>query len=161
MIHICEYCRTTSNIWEYYLCMCEYACSTQIPLDSASTLHPLLMLEVERRECPTESKSGTFCSFWKVKGGNVVPSPNRTEVESCEDRHIHFVTEKNWICLVHRHNEAVFWGGKQGPLVGIQNSYGKCCFHLAFCIFWTRVGFSLGGGGLKCLWERFTHKSSS
>ncbi len=65
------------------------------------------MLEVERRECHTKSKShdstsmtpiflqirtawrscvqDTFYSCWKEGGGNIVPSMNRTEVELCED----------------------------------------------------------------------------
>ncbi len=47
--------------------------------------HPLLMLEVKRRECRTESKQGTLCLHWKCKAGNVPLNPNRTEVESSVD----------------------------------------------------------------------------
>ncbi len=41
------------------------------------------MLEVERRMSYTGSEESTLCLRWKSRGGNVVPGPNRTEVESC------------------------------------------------------------------------------
>ncbi len=40
------------------------------------------MLEVERRECPTEFKWDNLYLYWKLGGGNVVPNRNYIEVES-------------------------------------------------------------------------------
>ncbi len=68
----------------------------------------LLILEVERRECCTESEGhdstsltlislqiwiiqrltyvqDAFYLCWKSRGGIVIPSPNRTDIESCAD----------------------------------------------------------------------------
>ncbi len=44
---------------------------------------PLLMLEVEKRECHTESKQGPLCLHWKSRGRNVILSPICTEIKSC------------------------------------------------------------------------------
>ncbi len=47
--------------------------------------HVLLMLEVEKRECCTNSEQGILCLHWKSKGGNVIPSPNCMAVKLCVD----------------------------------------------------------------------------
>ncbi len=69
--------------------------------------HPLLMLEVERRECPMESDRSTFYLLWKSRGRNAIPSPNCTEVESYVDGWrntliFHIVAKMNYAFIPQR-----------------------------------------------------------
>ncbi len=60
--------------------------TTIILADVSSCMgHPLLIMEVERRKCYTESEWSTIDLCRKLRRGNVVPSPNHTAVESCAD----------------------------------------------------------------------------